>query len=339
MKLTTLSILLLAFLNGAGLADEVYLKNGEAWFNVNVLESEETRTTLTIWTSKGKKKVLQKEEIIGYNSSPFKTHMASELKAFEGELPAGLTKMNIDPVDVEKTAPDLAIDPKDSDISTMPSDGDVDDKIMAQLPKLRISFGGGYAKRTFKLPDGLNSFEEDYLNALKSGTALDGSISVFPWGKYGISLSYSRFKSSNSAEDLALELENGMVVSAAIEDNIVISFWGVGFSQRSYFETNKIIVAGNISLGVVNLDNTGGITISDNGRSETINATISGSTFGGHLNISVERFLNPNVSIGASISLLAASIKEVKANGQTLTSEDGEVLSHTDLNLGLQLYF
>ncbi|MGH1362693.1 MAG: hypothetical protein ACRBF0_03995 [Calditrichia bacterium] len=339
MKLTTFSILLLVFLIGTGMADEVYLKNGEAWFNVNVLEGEETTTTLTIWTSKGKKIVLQKEDTIGYNSSRFKTHMASELKIYDGELPATVTMINADSMAEERTAPDLAINPQNSEIGTLLNDVDVEDKVMAGLPKSRISFSGGYARRTTKLPDGLNSFEEDYLGALKSGKALAGSASIFPWGKYGISLTHSRFISSNSAQDLSLELENGIVVSAEVEDNITISFWGVGFSQRSYFDAKKIMVVGNISLGVVNLDNNGSIRISDNGTTETLDATISGSTFGGHFDISVERFLTPNIAIGGSLSLLGASIKEVELNGQTLTSEDGEELSYINLNLGLQLYF
>ena len=42
-----------------GNADEVLLKNGQAWINVNILEDLETNESITIYTSMGKKIVIQ----------------------------------------------------------------------------------------------------------------------------------------------------------------------------------------------------------------------------------------------------------------------------------------
>ena len=79
MKCLLRVVLMISVLVTSANADEVQLKNGKTWVNVNILEQEESFTAIYIFTSKQKKIRILKSDILGYRFKEFDTSQKSEL--------------------------------------------------------------------------------------------------------------------------------------------------------------------------------------------------------------------------------------------------------------------
>jgi len=70
-------------------ADEVLLKDGSSWVNVRIVSQEETKETLTIFTSMKKRIVLNKIDVKGYKKSKFESLKKSQLLSSSEYQPEG----------------------------------------------------------------------------------------------------------------------------------------------------------------------------------------------------------------------------------------------------------
>jgi len=79
MKPKWMVILAVLIVICSSLADEVQLKNGKTWLNVNILEKEETLQSIFIFTSKQQRIEIPKSEIVGFRQKNYDTSQKSEL--------------------------------------------------------------------------------------------------------------------------------------------------------------------------------------------------------------------------------------------------------------------
>ena len=197
---------------------------------------------------------------------------------------------------------------------------------------VRINIEGGYSYRMAKVGENIPSDFKDYVEKLKSGFNITANISYFFSEEYGACLNYSSFMASNSIDGVVLydKITGNILGTGKMEDNISISFYGIGLAARKIFSDGNIIFIGNFNLGVASYVN----------DAKLINMPfkIEGSTFGYSGLLGLDFMLNRNWALGFGISYLGATLKDAKVNGVSVDlGEDN--LFRLDFNVGVKYYF
>ena len=197
---------------------------------------------------------------------------------------------------------------------------------------VRINIEGGYSYRMAKLDENIPSDFKDYVNKLKSGFNIAANISYFFSEEYGVSLGYSRFMTSNSMGGVYIYDPISMTTRGPgiMEDDIAISFFGIGMAGRKIFSDGDILLIGNFSLGVASYNNDAKL-LDDS-------YLIEGSTFAYTGLLSLDFMLSSNWALGFGISYLGGTLKDAKVNGESANLGE-ENLFRLDFNIGVKYYF
>lgn len=301
-------------LANTAIADEVYLNNGKAWINVNVLENLSTNKEIIIYTSMNKKIPIKFNMIIGIKYKKFNPRKKSKLIELEEPYVAEDDKNYEEHIEPES-------------ISSVNSDS-----FLVSLPRNRLNIGGGFSYRTFKMPSNIPNELEEYISDMKKGYNISVDFAYFFSPKFGVVFQYSNFFSSNSMSGIYYEDEySGESGVGSIEDNITISYFGLGLNQRKYFESTKSILISSLTMGVVNYNN--------DSRVISFPLDIEGTSFGAKTSIDWDFFITDRFLVGPSISYLGSTMEKIKVNGEEIKLEDKEDLSHLNFNVSVKLYF
>jgi hypothetical protein len=196
----------------------------------------------------------------------------------------------------------------------------------------RINIEGGYSYRTAKISSDIPAAFKSYMEKLKSGYNIAANISYFFNEEYGVCLGYSRFMTSNSMDGVYIyDPAWGDTYGPGImEDDITISYLGIGMAGRKIFSDGNILLIGNFSLGMASYTN----------DSKLIGSTfkIEGSTFAYSGLLSLDFMLDRNWALGFGISYLGGTLKDAKVNGRSAKLGE-ENLFRFDFNVGIKYYF
>lgn len=105
-----------------------------------------------------------------------------------------------------------------------------------KIPKFSFSVAGGLSWRIAKTPSTSNAKEAAYYKDLKSGQAIDASVTYFFNKKFGIGLRFNTHISKVSITDY-FGLPNGTNIYGKLDEKVSINFFGPNFSGRFFNKT------------------------------------------------------------------------------------------------------
>ncbi len=317
MKRNVWLFVLLMFITGK--ADEVLLKNGQVWKNVNILEDLETYNAITIYTSRNKKIIIYKKDIAGIKLAKFNPRKKSELVFLEPDQRKDFQDLEATPR-IPAAAASVVQSP--SPLDTM----------LQSFPKMRINVEGGYSYRTVKVPSGIPTELKNYINDLKKGFNLSVDLAYYFHREYGVGIHFSYASSASFMDNIyyinELTGESGV---GSMKDDIALTFVGFGITHRKLIGAGNMLMISNITVGP--------LLYNDDARFIDFYMDIEGSTLALHGLFGVDYLLSERLGIGVSLSYVLGSLDRIKVNGKYIHLEEKENLNRYDLNLGLRYYF
>lgn len=202
-------------------------------------------------------------------------------------------------------------------------------------PRVRFSFNGGWSYQTSKIEDNLSSDMKEYTQGLQSGYHLGGDITCFVTEPIGIGFKYLLFKSSNSIENVDIDIKDGPHGFGSMSDNIAITFFGPSFNLRLLSSNKRNALLFGLSIGYLGFKDKSTILNND--------LTMTGSTIGIVYDLGYDIGISEIMSLGFNIALLRGTLNEYElSNGSktqtTHLDKDPYLgLGHIDLSIGLKI--
>lgn len=195
---------------------------------------------------------------------------------------------------------------------------------------LRIGIKGGWSYRTASIPEGYDKPIEDYFQKLKSGWHIGGNLTFF-WNQgNGAGLIFSNFMSSQTLKDVMFYSPSGNFVGIGdISDDMKFFFIGPAYSfQRDI--TSTIVIHGDASLGYMSYRNDAIV-----GNDSFV---ITGNTLGTDIAFGMDFYVGGNIAVGFELSAIIGSLSKIDVNGQSVSLEEYDDLTHFNLSVLLHLY-
>jgi opacity protein-like surface antigen len=164
-----------------------------------------------------------------------------------------------------------------------------------------------------------------YRKSLKSGMRFGADAMFFVSPNIGLGVNYSTYIAHNKTNYLAYELNNNQYEGAR-QDNIRIHFIGPTLSIRSIPKHNKIYASCDFIIGYFSYSN----DLIFNNVSHHLNR----SNFGFATSVGSDFMFMKNMSLGVSLNITAASIKNI----ETVSENKTENLSRVSLVMTLRTY-
>lgn len=326
-------IIIILFVSLRVEADEVLLKNGKIWTNVNILESNETKSTITIFNSMKKKIVLNKNDVSAIKLSKFNSF--KESLYIDNNLTAE-ELIDFERLDGGTNITNGQVLHRDNSTGVVVTISKSDSMLMA-FPKIRLNVSGGYSYARGGTNGGLPTKLKDYQDDLNSAGNITVDLTFFIFNhKNGLSFKYSRFATSGSISDVYTD--EGYF---SYSDDISISFFGAGWTQRFISANGKMLLISTGSAGMLLYKDNGSVSLrSSSNYEETLTLEMEGTTFGINAAIGLEYLLSEKLGIGVEIAYIGGNLKTMKVNGSERTIREGGMnLFHFNFNIGLQYYF
>jgi hypothetical protein len=189
----------------------------------------------------------------------------------------------------------------------------------------RIGLNGGVER--IIAPEAINISEElsKYRKSLKSGARFGADVIFFISPNIGVGINYSTFGASNKTDYISYEI-NEKKYAGKRWDDIRIHFIGPAISIRSIPKHNKLYTSCDFTLGYFVYSN-----------DLVVNKTtynLREENFGFATSVGVDYMFMKNMSIGISLNITAASVKNV----EILTGNNAENLSRISLVVTLKTY-
>ena len=300
-------------------SDDVLLKDGRVWRNVNVLEKEETFNTITIFTSKGKRILINKRDVVGIKWQKFDPRRKSLLVRQDKEQSEDAQAFTpLAEGAAKNVPPPVAVFSQDT--------------ILQTFPQKRVNVETGYSYRTVAIPSGAPEKLRSYLNGLKNGFNFSAALQYFYSPEYGLGVRVAYFNASNYMDGIYYNNpETGESGVGFIEDKISLMYLGTGFSKRILLNSPNVLMVGSLTLGP--------LIYSDAARVADMALKVSGMTMALHGSLGVEYVLKMGIGIGGAVSYFIGYMEQVKVNNETVHLEEKENLNRIDVNFGLRYYF
>ena len=202
--------------------------------------------------------------------------------------------------------------------------------------KIYVDASFGLGMRLGKTPEGLNVFEEQMINSLKRGLALDLGIyhRLQPESNHFIGIKYNVFLKSAGYNNANVIAPNGETGIGEFSSDTKISYYGLNYL---YSQTDKSNSDFNAEVGL------GYIHYQDNAV-YIKNYNISGGNIGIYTSLSYFLKITNSLYIGPRINFTLGSIKEFKIKGpnnfnETVTLDDNsrESVNKLDLGIGIRI--
>ncbi len=190
-----------------------------------------------------------------------------------------------------------------------------------QKKNYRVQLTGGIGKRTAKIPDDYHSDIQEYIEELKTGFSLNGSVHLLTSKSLGFGLSASRFQAENEIQ------------SISVNDDITITFIGasvLSFMNLKHEKTKLVSIA---SVGYLYYYNTS--------QAGELKLDFEGTTIGLQYSLGVDMAITDNHGMSLSISYLIGSLSKITvSDGQysetiDLKDDERESLNRLDFTIGI----
>lgn len=164
-----------------------------------------------------------------------------------------------------------------------------------------------------------------YKKSLKSGPRVGADVIFFISPNIGLGINYSTFNSGNSTDHISYEIKDN-VYNGKRQDDVSIHFIGPTIAIRSIPKHNKLYTSCDFTVGA--------FTYSNDLIINNIPQHLTEKNFGFATAVGIDYMFMKNISMGLSINITAASIK----NAEILSGNNAENLSRISLVMTLRTY-
>ena len=205
-------------------------------------------------------------------------------------------------------------------------------------PTFNIAFQGGYGRRLGKLPDTMSGYERTHAERLKNGLSLGVKLSAYMTPEIGVGFILDNYHCSSTDYVLAT-FENGTTAEGYNTDNIDILSVGPALFMRGQSKDGKLLFSANYALCFMYFRDRG-IVINQEGM-------ITGGNAGYIIDIGVDYFVAPKISVGLFANAAIGSIGRINVSNTTtgesqwitLDEDSRESLSHIGVGVSLAFHF
>ena len=179
---------------------------------------------------------------------------------------------------------------------------------------------------------------DEYFNQIMWGWQSSASLHYYLQQDLALGLHYRMF---TSKADLwaTFDPQDGMnLYHGPLKETMYVNFIGPSlFSEYSLSRDHQLRLVGSVSLGMA--------FYRDEATMLEANVLLTGKAFGGVLELALEYFMAPRLSVGMGLSVFVSSLGKLKYddgyNAGTYKLEDEEIqsISSFDLSAGLRYYF
>lgn len=216
------------------------------------------------------------------------------------------------------------------------------------INKWRISAGMGYGQRIANFDKGRdnmlwNGFDQssvdDYIKSIKRGYKIAGQLHYMFWDNMGLGLDYNFFHSSGQlAGYVSSPSQNtDTYIYMRMEDNVFTNYLGASLLSEWRFGNDQFKLNSQFSMGYTMF------------RNEVLfnhePTLLIGNSLGLNLEVGIEYFIVPYLSIGSSACFFNSSLSQMKVdNGYEIMTVDmekdeRESLNRLDMSINLNYYF
>ncbi|MDR0724562.1 MAG: hypothetical protein LBF59_00945 [Prevotellaceae bacterium] len=191
--------------------------------------------------------------------------------------------------------------------------------------KWRFGLNGGIEMIIAPEPADMSEELLKYRKTLKSGARFGADAIFFASPNIGIGINYTTYATNNKINHIAYEI-NGNKYEGARQDDIRIHFVGPAISIRSIPKHNKIYTSCDFILGCFMYSND--MVFND------VSHYLRKTNFGFATSVGADFMFMKNMSLGVSLNITAASIKNIEIESEKET----ENLSRISLVMTLRTY-
>ena len=178
---------------------------------------------------------------------------------------------------------------------------------------------------------------ESYYNDLKLGQSGGADLHYMVTKMYGIGMIY-KFYSTNSMIESFFDPQDGVnLIFGQMNEKIYVHYTGLSFYSEQFLKANpKLKLSSYYSMGMAFY------------RDEAIVVNspflLTGKAFATNLDLGLEYFVFPRISVGINVSYFLSSLKKITLNNgnsknvQELEKETYENISRLDLSVGIRFY-
>lgn len=200
-------------------------------------------------------------------------------------------------------------------------------------PTFNIAFQGGYGRRLGTLSDNLSDYEKTHMERLKNGLSMGLKLSGYITPEIGIGFVADNYHCSST------DYIDSIVIEGYYTDVIDILSVGPAIFLREQSKDGKLIFSADCALCFM--------SYRDNGIVLYQEGTITGSTAGYYLDIGIDYFVTPNISIGFFANTTSGSLNTINVTNNTtgesqkvtLDNDSHESLGHIGLGISLAFHF
>ena len=205
-------------------------------------------------------------------------------------------------------------------------------------PTFNIGFQGGYGRRLGKLPDTMSDYERTHAERLKNGLSLGVKLSAYMTPVIGVGFVLDNYHCSSTDYVLAT-FENGTTAEGYNTDNIDILSVGPAIFIRHPSKDGKLMLTADCALCFMYFSDKG-VVVNQEGM-------ITGGNSGYIIDIGVDYFLAPKISVGLFANAAIGSIGRINVSNTTtgesqwitLDDDSRESLTHVGVGVSLTFHF
>ena len=200
--------------------------------------------------------------------------------------------------------------------------------LLAALPalsfaqKVSIIPSFGFAWRTAKIPDGLDSVISDHIKQLKSGYQYDISVYYNITPEIGLGVKYNQYIAD--ASSTVSGFINQTPVTSTITTNDNIYYVGPSVIYSNFNEDTRHKLYYDLSIGYISY------------KSVTGQVDTTGANLGAAITIGYMYALSPKIFIGPQVAFTGGTLTKMKVDGVSSTlNDEKENLHRVAVSLGL----
>ena len=201
------------------------------------------------------------------------------------------------------------------------------------LPKVRLSFSGGWSYRTINIFNQLPTNLKNDIEGLKTDFDITAGFNFFFHQKYGIGVTFNKFFASNRKPKITITIGSSGNTYTDKESTYTITFFGPIFLKRHRFANGKAQFIAELGAGYLGYK--------DDNQFRNVTLNLNSSTLGFLVSLGFDLKVTRNFTLGTTFKFIGGSTDEteVYSDGEKFKLPAKESFNRISINGGVGFEF